>query len=137
MDYDLVVIGGGAAGMAAARTGARAGRRALLVQDGEIGGDCTFTGCVPSKTLIEAAARGATFEAAVTRVHDTVARIAATEDTAVFRREGVDVAQTRARFTGPRRLRGRRAVGGGGPGRARDRQRPARPRSPAWQGPRT
>jgi hypothetical protein len=33
-------------------------RRVVLVADGPIGGDCTFTGCVPSKTLIEAAAAG-------------------------------------------------------------------------------
>ena len=34
--------------MAAARTGARLGKRVALVQDGPVGGDCTFTGCVPS-----------------------------------------------------------------------------------------
>ena len=60
-DYDLIVIGGGAAGLAAAHAGAAARARTLLVSEGEIGGECTFTGCVPSKTLIEAAARGATF----------------------------------------------------------------------------
>jgi pyruvate/2-oxoglutarate dehydrogenase complex dihydrolipoamide dehydrogenase (E3) component len=56
VDYDVVVIGGGAAGLAAAGAAARATVRVLLVAEGEIGGDCTFTGCVPSKTLIDAAA---------------------------------------------------------------------------------
>ena len=56
MDRDLVVIGGGTAGLGAALAGAAAGARTLLVSEGEIGGECTFTGCVPSKTLIEAAA---------------------------------------------------------------------------------
>ncbi|MGH9193928.1 MAG: FAD-dependent oxidoreductase, partial [Acidimicrobiales bacterium] len=47
-ELDLVVIGGGAAGITAAREGARRGARTALVQDGPVGGDCTFTGCVPS-----------------------------------------------------------------------------------------
>ena len=68
MDHDLVVIGGGTAGLAAALAGVAAGARTLLVSEGEIGGECTFTGCVPSKTLIEAAARGATFPVAIAAV---------------------------------------------------------------------
>ena len=56
VDHDLVVIGGGTAGLGAALAAAAAGARTLLVAEGEIGGECTFTGCVPSKTLIEAAA---------------------------------------------------------------------------------
>ncbi len=97
-EYDLVVVGGGAGGMAAARAGARAGASTLLVQDGPIGGDCTFTGCVPSKTLIEAAARGHSFPVAMARVHAAVARIAATEDATAFRREGIAVIHGQARF---------------------------------------
>ncbi|HZV26729.1 MAG TPA: FAD-dependent oxidoreductase [Acidothermaceae bacterium] len=104
MDYDLVVVGGGAGGMAAARAAARLHRRVALVQDGAVGGDCTFTGCVPSKTLIEAAAAGVDFAAAMLRVHETVGRIAATETADVLRGEGIDVVQARARFTGPRVL---------------------------------
>jgi len=71
------------------------------VQDGEVGGDCTFTGCVPSKTLIEAAAQGAPFDRAMQRVQDTVARIAATETAQVLRGEGIDVIEGRARLVGP------------------------------------
>jgi pyruvate/2-oxoglutarate dehydrogenase complex dihydrolipoamide dehydrogenase (E3) component len=91
VDYDVVVIGGGAAGLAAAGAAVRAQVRVLLV--GEIGGDCTFTGCVPSKTLIDAAAHGVPFADAMARVRATVARIAATETAEVLR--------GRARFTGP------------------------------------
>ena len=103
-DYELVVLGGGAGGMAAARAGARFKRRVALVVDGEPGGDCTFTGCVPSKTLIEAAAAGLDFETAIDRVRRTVARIAATETAEVLRGEGVDVVQARARFANPRTI---------------------------------
>ncbi len=101
MTHDLIVVGGGAGGMAAARTAARLGKRVALVQDGPIGGDCTFTGCVPSKTLIEAADSDLPFEQAMTRVRDVVARIAATETADVLRGEGVDVVEGRAQLTGP------------------------------------
>ncbi len=103
-DYDLVVIGGGAAGLGAARAGAAAGARTLLISEGKIGGECTFTGCVPSKTLIEAAARGAAFPAAMTAVRDTVAAIAATETAEVLKREGVDVLRGRVAFLSPREV---------------------------------
>lgn len=104
MDYDLVVVGGGAGGMAAARAAVRLHRRVVMVQDGAVGGDCTFTGCVPSKTLIEAAAARVDFAAAMRRVHETVERIAATETAGVLRGEGIDVIEARARFTGPRTI---------------------------------
>lgn len=113
----MIVIGGGAAGLAAAGAAARAKARVLLVAEGEIGGDCTFTGCVPSKTLIAAAAQGLSFPDAMARVRATVARIAATENESVLRAQGVDVLRGRARFTGGdtvevdgRRLRGSRVV---------------------------
>lgn len=84
--------------MAAARAAARAGLRPLLIDPRPIGGDCTFTGCVPSKTLIEAAARGETFAGAMAAARRAVDTIAATENDDVFRREGVDVLHARAAF---------------------------------------
>jgi len=101
MSYDLLVIGGGAAGMAAARTAVRLKRRVVLVQNGPVGGDCTFTGCVPSKTLIEAAHDRMPFGQAMQTVRATVARIAATETADVLRSEGVQVIEGRARLTAP------------------------------------
>ena len=99
MDHDLVVIGGGTAGLGAALAGAAAGARTLLVSEGEIGGECTFTGCVPSKTLIQAAARGATFADAITAVRGAVKTIAATETAKVLAREGIDALRGHAAFT--------------------------------------
>jgi pyruvate/2-oxoglutarate dehydrogenase complex dihydrolipoamide dehydrogenase (E3) component len=78
------------------------------VQSGPVGGDCTFNGCIPSKTLIEAAAQGIGFEAAMARVRATVAEIAAGETADVLRREGIDVIEDRARLVGA----GRIGVGG-------------------------
>ncbi len=99
--YDLIVVGGGAGGLVAAREARRRGATALIVQDGPVGGDCTFTGCVPSKTLLAASAGGADFTDAMRRVHQAVERIAATEDASALGREGIDVADGYARFTSP------------------------------------
>jgi len=56
-DYDLLVVGGGSAGFAAAIRGAELGARVGLINDGAIGlgGTCVNIGCVPSKTLIRTA----------------------------------------------------------------------------------
>lgn len=106
--YDLVVVGGGAAGLSAARSGARRGARTLLVERGRLGGECTFTGCVPSKALIEAAAERRSFADALVAMRAAVATIAATEDEAALAREGIEVLRSSARFVAPRTL----AVGG-------------------------
>ena len=55
-DYDLGVIGGGAAGLTAAVGAVRLGAKVLLIEaEGSLGGDCLHYGCVPSKTLIHTA----------------------------------------------------------------------------------
>ncbi len=54
-EFDLLVVGGGSAGFAAAIKGAELGARVALVEGGTLGGTCVNVGCVPSKTLIRAA----------------------------------------------------------------------------------
>jgi pyruvate/2-oxoglutarate dehydrogenase complex dihydrolipoamide dehydrogenase (E3) component len=54
-DFDMVVIGGGAAGLTAAGMSAVLGAKTVLVSDSPLGGDCTWRGCVPSKSLLKAA----------------------------------------------------------------------------------
>jgi len=54
-DFDLIVIGGGSAGFAAAIKGSELGARIALVEGGTLGGTCVNVGCVPSKTLLRAA----------------------------------------------------------------------------------
>ena len=56
-DTDLVVIGAGSAGLSVAAGAVQMGARVVLIEGGEMGGDCLNTGCVPSKALIEAARR--------------------------------------------------------------------------------
>ena len=53
LKYDLAIIGGGAAGLVAAvSAGAFGARVALIEKDDRLGGECSWTGCVPSKALI-------------------------------------------------------------------------------------
>ncbi len=54
-DYDLISIGGGTAGLTVARLVAEKGKRVAVVEAREPGGDCLWTGCVPSKSLVAAA----------------------------------------------------------------------------------
>ncbi len=53
--FDLLVVGGGSAGFAAAIKGADLGARVAIAEGGTLGGTCVNVGCVPSKTLIRAA----------------------------------------------------------------------------------
>lgn len=99
VDHDLIIIGGGAAGLSAARAARWAKADVLMVNDGPLGGDCTFTGCVPSKTLLAAARDGLGFDDAMKRVASTIDRIAATENADVLRAEGVKVLEGRAHLT--------------------------------------
>ncbi len=58
MTYDFVVIGGGSAGYAAARTAAALGMKTCVIEGAtDVGGLCILRGCMPSKTLIESANR--------------------------------------------------------------------------------
>lgn len=54
-DYDVIVIGGGAAGLTASGISANFGAKTLMVERHRLGGDCTWTGCVPSKAILKAA----------------------------------------------------------------------------------
>ena len=54
-DYDLAIIGSGAAAMAAAIRATSLGSRVAMVERGQVGGTCVNVGCVPSKTLLAAA----------------------------------------------------------------------------------
>jgi len=54
-EFDLVIVGAGSAGFAAAIKAADLGARVAMTEDGTLGGTCVNVGCVPSKTLIRAA----------------------------------------------------------------------------------
>lgn len=100
--HDVVVVGGGAGGLTAAREANRRGARTVLVSEGPLGGDCTHTGCVPSKALLDAAARGQSFAEAIATVHQRIDDVAATEDADTLAREGIEVVSGRGRLAGGR-----------------------------------
>ncbi len=113
--YDLIVIGGGSAGLTAATIGARVGAKVLLVDKESLGGDCLHYGCVPSKALIASARmahrmRNAAeygiqpvdvavdFKKVMKRVWDIKADIGQHETPETFRTLGADVMLGGARF---------------------------------------
>ncbi len=118
--YDLVVIGLGSAGLTAARLAAdQLGLRVAAVERDRIGGDCLWTGCVPSKTLLASARAAHTVRTADRfgvagsepsvdlgavweRIHDVQDGIAVDEDSADrLRAIGIEVVFGTARLTGP------------------------------------
>ena len=54
-DYDLLVLGGGAAGLVSSKVARGFGKSVAVIEKGKLGGECTNFGCVPSKTLIRTA----------------------------------------------------------------------------------
>jgi len=54
-DYNLVVIGGGSAGLVSSYIAAAVRSKVALIEENKMGGDCLYTGCVPSKSLIASA----------------------------------------------------------------------------------
>ncbi|HYZ31755.1 MAG TPA: FAD-dependent oxidoreductase [Crenalkalicoccus sp.] len=120
-DYDVAVIGAGAAGLSVAAISAGLGLKVALIERGRMGGDCLNYGCVPSKALLAAAHAAAAARAAgrlgvrlpapeidwagvMRHVHGAIARIAPNDSAARFRGMGVDVIEASAHFTAPDRL---------------------------------
>jgi len=74
-DTNLVVIGGGSAGLVTAYIAAAAGAKVILIEKDRMGGDCLNTGCVPSKALL----RSAEIKAYIDRAEDFGLRVQAAE----------------------------------------------------------
>lgn len=103
--YNLVVIGAGPAGLITAIAAASLGAHVALLERHAMGGDCLNVGCVPSKTLLAAAASGLSFEGAMERVQAARARIAQHDSVERYTRAGVDVFLGEGRFVAPHRIR--------------------------------
>ena len=103
-EHDLIVVGGGSGGIGAARVARFRDVSVAIVQDGPLGGDCTWTGCVPSKALLAAAAAGTSFDEAMATVQSAVQTIAGHETAEALAEEGIDVIAGRGVLTGPREV---------------------------------
>lgn len=116
--FDVVVIGGGTAGMVTASGCARLGRRVALIEKEALGGDCLWTGCVPTKALIATARlidhaahadrfglQPHRFDIAPRRIMDAMrsarAIVQKNDDPARFRLLGIDVITGNAHIAAP------------------------------------
>ncbi|MEX0662419.1 MAG: FAD-dependent oxidoreductase [Balneolaceae bacterium] len=114
--FDSIVIGGGSAGLTTAGISANFGAKTMMIEQDRLGGDCTWTGCIPSKTLIKAASvmhnakeakkYGITskdIQFDVSKVMEHVDQIRRdvyddADDPAIFEEMGIEVVQGRAEF---------------------------------------
>lgn len=132
-DYDLTIIGGGSAGLVLAVAGAKLGKKTALIEKHRIGGDCLWTGCVPSKALLKVAKvaneiqhaekygfflggevfnRAPDFQKAMAYVRSTQQKIEEEHDNPErFREMGVDVIFGSGHFTSPQTFVVNGAVG--------------------------
>lgn len=115
--FDVVVIGGGTAGLVTASGCARLGRRVALIERKALGGDCLWTGCVPTKSLVASAKLAHQMRSAerwgLPRIHPELSprsimesmrearRVtSAHDDPERFRKLGIDVIEADARLIG-------------------------------------
>jgi len=137
-DFDLVVLGAGTGGYAAAFRAAQLGLKVALVDEDKIGGTCLHRGCIPTKALLESAA----FTERVRHAKDMglklsaepeidYAQMAARRDQVVKRmwtglktlvdKNKVAWIQGRGRLEGPNKVRVAQAGEDGTPGKGGDR----------------
>lgn len=117
-EFDICVIGGGAAGLVVAAGGASLGAKVVLVEKHKMGGDCLHYGCVPSKTLLQSAKVAHTMRSAdraaipahtpspdiatvMERVASVIKSIEPHDSPERFRGLGVDVILGAGKFTSP------------------------------------
>ncbi len=119
--YDLVIIGAGSGGLSAAALARQLEARVALVEGNRIGGDCTWTGCVPSKTLLKtarvahqmrtaaqhglvAARPEVDLKAVMGHVRDVIDEIAGEESPETLQAQGIAVWHGEGRFLDPHTL---------------------------------
>ena len=117
-DRNLIVIGGGAAGLVSAYIAAAVKAKVTLIEAHKMGGDCLNFGCVPSKALIKSAKLANqirhgehyglnagvpdfSFRRVMARVHDVIRTVAPHDSIERFTGLGVEVLQGYARITDP------------------------------------
>tara|TARA_R110000824_G_scaffold11667_8_gene51164 strand:- start:1361 stop:3562 length:2202 start_codon:yes stop_codon:yes gene_type:complete len=117
-DYNLLVIGGGSAGLVSAYIAAAVKAKVALIEKHKMGGDCLNTGCIPSKALIRSAKAADTlrhanryglesvpvkgsFKNIMNRVKEVIAKVEPHDSPERFRKLGVDCISGEASFVSP------------------------------------
>lgn len=119
--YNLIVLGGGAGGLVAAAGAAGFGAKVALVDPGPLGGDCLWTGCIPTKSLVHSAkmvhqAQAAdefqlqttgkpSFAIAKDRLNQAIQTIQKHDDPMRFQKLGIDIYQSYGVFEGTHEIR--------------------------------
>jgi pyruvate/2-oxoglutarate dehydrogenase complex dihydrolipoamide dehydrogenase (E3) component len=115
--YNLVVVGGGPAGLVAAAGAAGLGAKVAMIESNRMGGDCLNVGCVPSKSLLcsandylartrgnectDPSAASANFKSALERLQVTRSKLSIHDSVDRFKELGVDVFLGHGKFSGP------------------------------------
>ena len=100
-EFDVVVLGGGTSGELVATEVARAGRSAVLVEAGLVGGESPFLASIPSKSLLQSARSGETWEHAVARRDELAGHLDDTFAAARLAEVGVTLMRGTGRITKP------------------------------------
>ena len=117
-DYNMVVIGAGAAGLVTSYIAAAVKAKVALIEKDKMGGDCLNTGCVPSKALIKSAKVAHTitkskefginasiesidFQKAMNRVHEIIAKVEPHDSIERYTELGVDCITGNAKIISP------------------------------------
>src|SRR6516165_6687399 len=120
-NYDLAIIGAGSGGLIASDFAVKLGARVALVEKSRIGGDCTWTGCVPSKALLKSAKiahemrtasrfgisanpPGVDMTKVRAYVRQAIERVYRFESPEELRKQGIEVIQGAARFVDARTI---------------------------------
>lgn len=116
---DVVVLGGGSAGLRVATEVARVGKSVALIEAGLVGGESPYLADLPSKTLLDAATRGESWEYAIARREEITGGLDEAASVARLGEAGVRLIRGTGRINGPGRLEVATATSGppdSGPG---------------------
>jgi len=120
--YDLVIIGGGAGGFAAATKASDLGKKAVIINSGLLGGTCVNVGCVPSKILLEMGSEFYTpqhprfkalgkghsttfnFEAAIKEKDELVNGLRESNYIRIAKELGIPIVEGKAKFISPKQV---------------------------------
>ena len=115
IEYDVIIIGGGPAGLVASKVLLAFGKKVAIIEKNLLGGDCTHTGCIPSKALLKSAQayyesknldkyglKAKEFDIDTSNVmqyvRDIVSEVYSHETPEIFRKDGIDIIEGYAKF---------------------------------------